>query len=285
MNSKLKTENFLQSVQSIIVEQTENGERIVTFLIDAMEGHLPDFQPCHKLQAARLLQKYSGLQTKTSTDNLDLPQPARRERRDERRADRHIQSELAQIVQEETDNGRAIVTFLVQAMEGELDGFKPCHRMSAAKELLHRGSQTEAPSPINNNPSFPRKRESSGAGHGGEYPAHPVPALEPDPEEQQRIRHREDAIDFSLHGPIHYETNKFPCACEDRLHDCDGSELTEQEIIEAYARPPMLDSVIEDLDQQDRFKARYAKFMARLNPDKPPIDINSFRWRTLTRDP
>ena len=145
MNSKLKTQqpDFTQSVQSIIVEQTHNGERIVAFLLDAMEGHLPDFQPCHKLQAARLLQKYSGLQTKTFTDNLDLTPATRRERRDTRRADRRIQSELAQIVQEETDNGRAIVTFLVQAMEGELPDFKPCHRMSAAKELLHRGCQYE----------------------------------------------------------------------------------------------------------------------------------------------
>ena len=272
MNSKLKTQNpdFTQSVQSIIVEQTENGERIVAFLIDAMEGHLPDFQPCHKLQAARLLQKYSGLQTKTFTDDLDLPQSTRRERRDTRRADRHIQSELAQIVQEETDNGRAIVTFLVQAMEGELDGFKPCHRMSAAKELLHRGSQYE----------IEPAETATPVGASGRSPE-----PQPDPEEQQRRRHREDAIDFSLHGPIHYETNKFPCPCEDRKHDCNGSELTEQEIIEACARPPMLDSVIEDIDQQERFKARYAKFIARLNPDKPPININTFRWRTLTRDP
>ena len=163
MNSKLKTENstFTQSVQSIIVEQTHNGERIITFLLDAMEGHLPDFQPCHKLQAARLLQKYSGIDIAASGSTP--PHATRRERRDERRADRRIQSELAQIVQEETDNGRAIVTFLVQAMEGELDGFKPCHRMSAAKELLHRGSQTDTPSP------------SMGEGwDGGESPAHPA---------------------------------------------------------------------------------------------------------------
>ena len=113
---------------------------IVEFLMQVMEGELPGFKECHQLEAAKLLQKYSGQEAKAIISNLDLPPATRRERRDARRADRYVQSELAQIVQEETDNGRSIVTFLVQAMEGELQDFQPCHRMAAAKQLLKQGS-------------------------------------------------------------------------------------------------------------------------------------------------
>ena len=142
MNSQLTTEHpdFLQSVKAIIMEETDNGRIIVKFLLSAALGEFPDFQPCHQLEAARLLQKYSGQEVKAIINNLNLPPATRRERRDARRADRYVQSELAQIVQQETDNGRTIVTFLVQAMEGELQDFQPCHRMSAAKELLKQGS-------------------------------------------------------------------------------------------------------------------------------------------------
>ena len=316
MNSKLKTQNpdFTQSVQSIIVEQTHNGERIVAFLIDAMEGHLPDFQPCHKLQAARLLQKYSGIDIAAS-DSAPLPDATRRERRDTRRADRRIQSELAQVVQEETDNGRAIVTFLVQAMEGELPDFKPCHRMSAAKELLHRGSQTDAPSPINN-PSFPAKerhpvldtgRESSGVGDGSEHLNHPAsktpspstgegrdggaspthPAPEPDPEEQERQRlhqaarrQREEDIEFSLHGDLYYAVYPFPCTCEDRLHDCDGNELSEEKLQKAPTLTPMRYRYLRWNDTTEAYKARCRQYLTRRNARFPnnPIHFDQIHW-------
>ena len=51
------------------------------------------------------------------------------------------QQRLADIVAEETDGGRRVVRFFVQVAEGELDhqGFKPNHRMDAAKELVRVG--------------------------------------------------------------------------------------------------------------------------------------------------
>ncbi|MXY20333.1 MAG: hypothetical protein F4Y49_03245 [Dehalococcoidia bacterium] len=51
------------------------------------------------------------------------------------------QQRLADIVAEETDGGRRVVRFFVQVAEGELDhqGFKPNHRMDAAKELIKVG--------------------------------------------------------------------------------------------------------------------------------------------------
>ena len=51
------------------------------------------------------------------------------------------QQRLAKIVAEETDGGRTVVRFFMQVAEGELDhqGFKPNHRMDAAKELVKVG--------------------------------------------------------------------------------------------------------------------------------------------------
>ena len=68
---------------------------------------------------------------------------------------------LAQIVAEETDEGRRIVRFFVQVAEGERDdeGFKSCHRMDAAKELVKIGL-TEFSDYIRANAAPPKPRAS-----------------------------------------------------------------------------------------------------------------------------
>ena len=46
---------------------------------------------------------------------------------------------LADIVREETDNGRLVVRFLIDVMQGQIDDSKPCHRLDAARQLLNLG--------------------------------------------------------------------------------------------------------------------------------------------------
>ena len=46
---------------------------------------------------------------------------------------------IADIIREETDDGRTVVKFLVSAMQDELDDFKPCHRLDAARQLVKFG--------------------------------------------------------------------------------------------------------------------------------------------------
>ena len=46
---------------------------------------------------------------------------------------------LADIVREETDDGRLIVRFLIDVMQGNLEHSKPCHRLDAARQLLNLG--------------------------------------------------------------------------------------------------------------------------------------------------
>ena len=82
------------------------------------------------------------------------------------------------------------------------------------------------------------------------------------------MRRLEEAIEFSLHGPVYYRVypSSWPCPCEDRLHDCKGNELTEEEQAEAETIAPGYDTFIHDSDRQEAYKARYEAYLTRLNP-------------------
>ena len=67
------------------------------------------------------------------------PQSQRQAESESQSATNSIRAQLAQIVREETGDGYITVQFLIDAMQGEFPDFKPCHRLSAAKELLQRG--------------------------------------------------------------------------------------------------------------------------------------------------
>ena len=251
------------------LEKTDNGGIVLDFLVSAVKGEFPDFKPNHKLEAARLLEKFTGVKAQELIDSLNLQPPTRRERRDARRADRRISSEIAQIAQEKTDNGRTIVEFLHSAMQGELPDFKPHHRMSASRELLHCVFD------------FVEEDEE----------AEPVETPE---EKEERLRRedyerrRQEAFDFSLHGPLYYRV--YPddwCSCEDRRHDCKGNELTEEERAKAETTAPGYDIFIySDPERQAAFRARYEAYMTRINPG---VDISEYlsalRWRKPKPDP
>ena len=275
MNSQLTTENSTQhttrrelaeSFRQKILEKTEGGDLVIGFLISAVKGEFDDFKPCHKLEAVRLLEKFTGVRANAFIDSPDPQPPTRRERRDSRRADRRVSSEIAQIAQEKTDNGDLIIDFLIQAMQGELKDFRACHRMSASRELLRC--------------VFDFVEE--------EAEAEPVEGPE---EREERLRREEyerrraEAIEFSLHGPVYYEV--YPdawCPCEGRRYDCEGNELSDEERTEVEALAPGYNHFIHDLDKQEAYKKRYKAYLERLNPGVD-IDINAFRWRNLTRDP
>ena len=143
-----KTEDQPPTLAEIVREVTDNGRTVINFLQDAMDGKLDGFQPCHRIAAARELAKRGDkkaiafLQSfypkpNGRNPNGSKPSPAGGEYLpdDELAPNR----ELAEIVREVTGNGRTIAHFLHDAMLGILDGFKPCHRVASAKELLHRG--------------------------------------------------------------------------------------------------------------------------------------------------
>ena len=147
-DQQTKTEDQPPTLAEIVREVTDNGRTIINFLQDAMDGKLDGFQPCHRIAAARELAKRGDKRaiaflqsfypkSNGRKPNGRKPSPAIGEYlSDDELAPNH---ELAEIIREVTGNGRTIVRFLHDAMQGILDGFKPCHRVACAKELLHRG--------------------------------------------------------------------------------------------------------------------------------------------------
>ncbi len=76
---------------------------------------------------------------------------------------------LPTTIRDRTNDGIAIVDFLVALMQNELDGFKPCHRLDAAKLLVKYGcscaksavaERSEAFDFILDNPPDPSRRRS-----------------------------------------------------------------------------------------------------------------------------
>ena len=257
---------YMSDLADIIAQETGDGRLIVRFLISAMDGQLPDFQPCHRIDAARLLVKLGFDQAQTVIDHAAAQRAANRNSRSQRQpqpqpesvnAARQVRDQLAQIVREETDDGRAAVQFLVNVMQGELPEFKPCHRLSAAKELLQRGFDY-APD--------------------ADDPAAAEP--EPTPEELEAQRRRAEDIEFSRHGWVYYKSYPYPCVCEDRLHDCKGNVLDDEQRAKALRKGPGAECFISKPDQIDDYVARYAEYLTRWNAEHPenPIDINRIHW-------
>ena len=272
----------MSSLADIIAQETEDGRLIVQFLVSAMEGELTDFQPCHRIDAARLLVKLGFDQAQTAIDraraaqraaaqrapnrdsrSLSQPQPQRQAESESQSATNSIRAQLAQIVREETGDGYITVQFLIDAMQGEFPDFKPCHRLSAAKELLQRGFDY-----------LPDDSDTQAA-------AEPEP-VELTPEELEAQRHAE-LLEFSKHGPVYYKNYPYPCVCEDRLHDCEGNPLDDDQLEAAARRAPTMEHLIIDRDRLEDFLARYAEYLKHWNAEHPrnPIDFNRLQWTSL----
>ena len=133
------------SLADIVRQETQDGRLIVRFLVSAMQGHVVGAKPNHRLDAARLLIRLgcgdagAFVAANTRPSHPTAPSPAHRNG-----ARPAPDQQLADIVRQETSNGRDAVRFLVDVMQGKLPGFKPRHRLYAAKELLHRLSAIEA---------------------------------------------------------------------------------------------------------------------------------------------
>ena len=127
------------SLRDIVRQETDDGRLIVRFFVSTMLGQLQDAKPSHRIAAARQLVKLGFTQAQDFIDE-SAPGPKRRRRvQHSPPADPKLASGLAEIVRQETDDGRVAVRFLVDVMRGNLPGFKPHHRLAAARELLRRG--------------------------------------------------------------------------------------------------------------------------------------------------
>ena len=132
------------SLPAIIKDLTHNGLTIVNFLIDVMEGRLPGFDPRLRLDAARLLTIYMIDENVVDHDRGPLSASVQRSLHSRPRTRRRPPPivggiSLVKLVLNETDNGRLMIRFFIEVMDGKIDRARPHHRMAAAKELLMRG--------------------------------------------------------------------------------------------------------------------------------------------------
>ena len=120
---------------------------IVHFLIDAMRGRIDGAKTSHRIDAARLLLKLGSDDAPAFiADFSSHTRPgggsAYRSGAIVGRHNRKYVTRLAKFVRTKTGDGKDLVNFLIDAMLGRPEDFKPAARLAAAKELLRLGWET-----------------------------------------------------------------------------------------------------------------------------------------------
>ena len=123
------------SIATFIKDNTDDGRNIVRFLIDVMNGDIHGCTLSHRLAAARLLTVYGQ---DDAPDFIADNTPDRAESESGRRIWLEIDPGLRTLIKARTDDGRVICMFLIDVMEGRIEGIHVGHRVSAARELLNR---------------------------------------------------------------------------------------------------------------------------------------------------
>ena len=123
------------SIATFIKDNTDDGRNIVRFLIDVMNGDIQGCTLSHRLAAARLLTIYGQ---NDAPDFIADNTPDRAKSESGRRIWLEIDPGLRTLIKARTDDGRVICMFLIDVMEGRIEGIHVGHRVSAARELLNR---------------------------------------------------------------------------------------------------------------------------------------------------
>ncbi len=156
------------TLQQKIAELTNDGEVILRFLTDTVQGKTPGVKACHQLEAMKYLVRLGNLddQPPTPTRHSAEHVPAEAgsgnpEGQDEDHATQNselttqdsqptyldiLNFNLAQLVRSETAEGHTIAKFLTETITGRDSAYtpnklriKPSDRMASAMEVLRRG--------------------------------------------------------------------------------------------------------------------------------------------------
>ena len=149
--------DFAESLKRHVIEQTDNGRRIIASVTSIMEGDAPNCTPWHQLEAAKLLHKL-GLGN-TPTANLkpplpagegwgegtqNIPSPIKGKGQDGGEESSPSLSEeqtkfnnkLIRQIRVHTGDGASIVKYLIEIMEGEDPSTKGRDRLEAINIML-----------------------------------------------------------------------------------------------------------------------------------------------------
>ena len=153
------------SLAEIVRQETDGGRLIVRFYLGVAYGDIEGFRDFHRAAAARRIDKiapglvkeylleYHNAQVRESMRGSRFPmgsiEPMQTEGAEPvQRGPNAFQRRLRQIVRKETAGGRNIVLFLIDVMDGTITGFKPHHRLEAAKELAAHITSDDTLSPV-----------------------------------------------------------------------------------------------------------------------------------------
>ena len=145
-----------ESVQRIVLEETQGGRRIVRSVVSIMEGDAPGSTPWHQLEAAKLLLKlgFEDAQAtlgsihkqgrKDAPASLEPPLPLGEGWGEGDSQQSHINPEqvklnkkLVRHIRVDTGDGTSMVKFLIDVVEGNEPDARVRDRIEAAKVLLH----------------------------------------------------------------------------------------------------------------------------------------------------
>ena len=162
------------TLADIVREKTDDGRLIIDFFIDVMEGRIEGAELCHRMDAARQLVKYGSkdaakfiaryrgvpcghpasrspgqadpCSAADATGRVSAPGPFTQDFLTVLSA---VDEDLmARLVRSQTADGFTVVEFLDDVMQDRNDGFKPHHRIAAAKELIVHIVRDEQPEPL-----------------------------------------------------------------------------------------------------------------------------------------
>ena len=159
--------DFAESLKQAVIEQTDNGKRIIRSVVSIMEGDAPNCTPWHQLEAAKLLRKLGiGIdkpplpaaeetinRTLSTADpmpplpqgegwgegeNENPPNSAHPVSPGHQMSDAHTKftNKLIRQVRIDTGDGASIVRYLTEIMEGQDPTTKGRDRLEAIKMLL-----------------------------------------------------------------------------------------------------------------------------------------------------
>ena len=144
-----------ETVQRIVLEETQGGRRIVRSVVSIMEGDAPGSTPWHQLEAAKLLLKLGfedaratlgsiHKQGRKDAPNNKPPLPLGEGWGEGDSQQSHINPEqvklnkkLVRHIRVDTGDGTSMVKFLIDVVEGNEPDAKVKDRIEAAKVLLH----------------------------------------------------------------------------------------------------------------------------------------------------
>ncbi len=158
------------TIAEIVRQKTDDGARIIDFFLDLMEGRVEDAKLCHRIDAAKQLVKYGSKKAADfiaehgdePCDHCESRKRGPRPRKDATPAAGppyaapHLTPDfltlltedfltvvsaadedlMIKLVRAQTRDGSTVIDFLDDVMEGRNKGFRPNHRIAAAKELI-----------------------------------------------------------------------------------------------------------------------------------------------------